>query len=97
MALFSKESETNSRPEHSHEPSQSPAALAIQLQAGENVAPARDAASTLREAGVAPRKPAFTDLHRFPWLRKASLRRNDNARPFTMPPRLEFEFVSLCA
>jgi cytoskeletal protein CcmA (bactofilin family) len=57
MALFSKESETNSRPEHSHEPSQSPAALAIQLQAGENVAPARDAASTLREAGVAPRKP----------------------------------------
>jgi cytoskeletal protein CcmA (bactofilin family) len=57
MALFSKEPETNSRPEHSDEPSQSPAALAIQPLAGENVAPARDAALTLREAGVASRKP----------------------------------------
>ena len=57
MALFSKEPETNSRPEHSDEPSQSPAALAIQPLAGENVASARDAAPTLREAGVASRKP----------------------------------------
>ena len=57
MALFSKEAETNSRREHSYEPSQSPAAFAIQPLAGENVAPARDAAPTLREAGVAPRKP----------------------------------------
>jgi len=56
MALFSKEAETNSRPQHSYEPSQSPAAFAIQPLAGENVAPARDAAPTLREAGVAPRK-----------------------------------------
>src|SRR5271155_5049323 len=56
MALFSKEPETNSRPEHSHEPSQSLAALAIQPLAGENVAAARDAAPALREAGVAPRK-----------------------------------------
>jgi hypothetical protein len=56
MALFSKEPETNSRPEHSHEPSQSLAALEIQPLAGENVAPARDAAPVLREAGVAPRK-----------------------------------------
>src|SRR5216683_5522273 len=57
MALFSKEAETNSRPQHSYEPSQSPAAFAIQPLAGENVAPARDAAPTLREASVAPRKP----------------------------------------
>jgi cytoskeletal protein CcmA (bactofilin family) len=46
MALFSKEPETNSRPEHSHEPSQSLVALEIQSLAGENVAPARDAAPT---------------------------------------------------
>src|ERR1700740_1114150 len=57
MALFSKEPETNSRPEHSHESTQSPAALAIQPLAGESIAPARDAAPTLREAGVAPSKP----------------------------------------
>jgi cytoskeletal protein CcmA (bactofilin family) len=56
MALFSKEPKTNSRPEHSHEPSQSLAALEIQPLAGENVAPARDAATALREVGVAPHK-----------------------------------------
>jgi cytoskeletal protein CcmA (bactofilin family) len=56
MALFSKEPESNSRPEHPDEPSQSPAALAIQPLGGDNVALARDAAPTLRELGVAPRK-----------------------------------------
>ena len=54
MALFSKEPETNSRPEHSHEPSQSLATLEIQPLAGENVAPARDAASALREGRRRP-------------------------------------------
>jgi cytoskeletal protein CcmA (bactofilin family) len=65
MALFSKEPEINSRPEHLQEPS--PTASAIQSLAGENVAPARGAAPTLREAGVAPRKPvdvrAYLDSH----------------------------------
>jgi cytoskeletal protein CcmA (bactofilin family) len=57
MALFGKEPEANSRPEHSYELSQSPAAVAIQPRAAETAAPARDDAPTLREAGIAPRKP----------------------------------------